>query len=217
MIFFARQILRDFQHTGAIAPSGPRLAGAMTRRLRAAPGRRRVLEVGPGTGPFTKAILKALRPGDAFDLVEINDEFCDSLERRLLSPFRTMHPDIPVTLHRSPVEAAPLTSGYDFIICGLPFNNFPPPAARGILRNLLALLRPGGELTYFEYAGVRAMKAPLVGSRGRRRLKRIGAMNKSLSRRHDGERDLVIGNFPPAVAISLTRAHVDADTITSEV
>ncbi|MEY5060875.1 MAG: hypothetical protein RIS45_796, partial [Planctomycetota bacterium] len=38
---------------------------------------------------------------------------------------------------------------------------------------------------------------------GRARLKRIDAIGKSLRRRHDGKGELVLANFPPAIAYSL--------------
>jgi len=66
------------------------------------------------------------------------------------------------------------------------------------------LVRDGGELAYFEYAGVRAMKAPFLRKPGRERLRRIDALGKSMRRKHDGRRELVLGNLPPAFAVRLT-------------
>jgi phospholipid N-methyltransferase len=177
----------------------------MTRSLRAAKGPKRLLEVGPGTGPFTKFVLDALRPGDAFDIVEINPEFVKRLERTMLGPFRERHPDVQVRVHCKPVEEANLLGPYDFIICGLPFNNFPPPLVRSIQRTLVSMLGPGGELAYFEYAGVRVLKAPFTSPTGRQRLRRIDALGKSLRRKHAGGRQLVLGNFPPAFAMRVVR------------
>src|SRR5206468_12065401 len=104
-----------------------------------------------------------------------------------------------------PIQTVPIDGTFDYIICGLPFNNFPPVVVRSIFRRLLELLTPGGELAYFEYAGVRFMKGPLVGNEGRRKLKRINAMGKVLRRKHKGRRELALGNMPPAVAVRLTR------------
>ncbi|HRQ74833.1 MAG TPA: methyltransferase domain-containing protein [Phycisphaerales bacterium] len=209
MLVFIRQFLKDFHHTGAVLPSSPRLAQAITRAVRERgvnPRKpRRILEVGPGTGPFTKCLLAALRPGDELHIVEINPAFSRRLEEKFLAPFRAANPDIPVTLHCGPIEAVPLEGTFDHIICGLPFNNFPPRLVRSIFRRLIDLLAEGGELSYFEYAGVRVMKGPLVGTEGRRKLKQIGATGKVLSRRHQGQRELVLGNMPPAVAVRLVR------------
>jgi phospholipid N-methyltransferase len=204
MLAFVRQALKDIHHTGSVWPSSTALAKVMTKNLRNAKGRRRILEVGPGTGPFTRHILKALRQGDEFHLVEINEQFCEHLRRELLNPYRRQPHAAEVHLHCAPIEAAPLTGSFDFIVCGLPFNNFPPSLVRTILQRLMRLVRDGGELAYFEYAGVRAMKAPFLKKTGRERLRRIDALGKSMRRKHDGRRELVLGNLPPAFAVRLT-------------
>ncbi len=205
MLEFLTQSVKHFRDTGSIWPSSPLLARAMTKSLEGVSGPRRILEVGPGTGPLTKGVLRRLRAGDQFDIVEINDVFCSLLEKEILQKFRTRHPQVAVKLHNAPIEDAALIPGYDLIVCGLPFNNFPPKLVRAIFRQLLALLSNSGELVYFEYAGVRAMKAPIAGSAGRAQLKRIDAIGKSLRRNHSGSTELILGNFPPAVTIRLKR------------
>lgn len=205
MLDFVRQALRDFRHTGSVWPSSPQLAKAMTRVIGTLPAPRRILEVGPGTGPFTKVLLKLLRPGDRLDLVELNRSFCDELERKLLKDFRAAHRDIDVRLHCARIEDVTLEEPYHCIICGLPFNNFPPKLVRSIFRRLMSLLRPGGELVYFEYAGVRAMKGSIASSKTRHSLKRISAVGRGLRRRHSGRRTLVLGNLPPAISVRLRK------------
>jgi phospholipid N-methyltransferase len=205
LIAFLRQVIKNYHHTGAVMPSSPVLAKAMTRSLRNAMGPKRLLEVGPGTGPFTRFMLQALRDGDELHIVEINPAFALRLDRVLLEPFRIKNPKITIKLYCQPIESAPLEGTFDYIVCGLPFNNFPPVVVRSIFRRLMELLNPGGELAYFEYAGVRVMKGSVVGEEGRRKLKRIGLVNKVLSRRHRGRRELVLGNMPPAVAVRLKR------------
>ena len=206
MLRFVREAVRDIRHTGSVWPSSPALAKAMTRGLGEIRGPRRVLEVGPGTGPFTERILKNLRDGDHFDIVELNPVFCRELERRLVAPHRKRKPRTMVALHQAPIQEAPLEGPYDLIVCGLPFNNFPPTLVRSIFRRMMALLRDGGELAYFEYAGVRTLKAPLVGAGGRRQLKDIAKVGQSLRRKHRGKRELVLGNLPPAFATHLRKS-----------
>ena len=206
MIGFLKQSITNFRHTGALCPSGKMLAREMTRSIRENQSPRRLLEVGPGTGAFTRPILNCLRPGDRFDIVEINPEFCQQLEEKTLIDFRAANPEIEVHLHQCPIESADIAGGYDHIVCGLPFNNFEPSLVRSIFRQMLDLLAPGGDLCYFEYAAVRAMKAPLTASSTRKGLRRIGAHGRSMMRRHRGRRQIVLGNIPPAVAIRLQRA-----------
>ena len=42
-----------------------------------------VLEVGPGTGAFTRQILKHLRSGDRLEIYELNARFCEFLRQNL--------------------------------------------------------------------------------------------------------------------------------------
>lgn len=205
LIAFFRQVVRDYRHVGAVMPSSAALAKAMTRSIRRHPGPKRMLEVGPGTGVMTRFMLKALRPGDELHIVEINREFARRLEERLLEPYRRENPDVVVQSYCQPIENAAIGGKFDFIVCSLPFNNFPPSVVRSIFRRLLAFLAPGGEMTYFEYAGVRVMKGSLSTPEVRHRLKRIGQVGRILLRRHNGRRELVLGNVPPAIAVSLTR------------
>ena len=201
--FLRHGLLKGARQTGAIAPSGAALARAMTASLRAASGPRRVLEVGPGTGAVTGHILRELRRGDSFDLVELNAEFCRSLEGRCLAPFRRRLPQVPVRVIEGAVEDVELESGYDFVLCALPFNNFPPRMMRSILRRLIKLTRPGGELCFFEYALLRSIKAPLASRAARERIRRIDATVRALRRRLVSDRELVLRNVPPAYAVRL--------------
>ena len=206
VLAFLSQAIKQTRNTGAVLPSSRLLAKAMTRSLRDAHGPKRLLEVGPGTGPFTREMLATLRSGDELHIVEINPAFAERLNTVLLEPFRKKHPQIRIELHVHPIQSAPLTDRFDYIVCGLPFNNFPPETVRSIFRRLLELLKPGGELAYFEYAGVRVLKSSLVGERGRKELKSIGALGKVLRKRHQGKRELILGNVPPAVAVTLKRS-----------
>jgi phospholipid N-methyltransferase len=203
MFSFLAQAIKNTYHTGSVWPSSPALARVMTRSFREAPSPRRILEVGPGTGPLTKPIHDELGSDDEFHIVEINEDFCDDLESRLLEPFRREKPDTRVELHRMPIEETEVEGSFDFIVCGLPFNNFPPGDTRAIFKSLMSILKPDGELVYFEYAGVREMRSTIVGRNGRAKIRRINAHGKSMRRRFSGSRELVIANLPPAYAVRL--------------
>ncbi len=206
MLKFVRAAFRDMKNTGSVWPSSPALANAMTKGLAARTGKRRVLEVGPGTGPFTKKLLKDLRAGDHLDVVEMNELFCDALEKKILAPFRRSHSKVHVELHQGRIEDAQLDGNYDLIVCGLPFNNFPPALVRAIFKDLMDLLVDGGELVYFEYAGVRVIKGSLVGSKGKKQLKEIRGIRRELFKAHEGRQQLVMANLPPALAVRLRKS-----------
>src|SRR5437867_2526812 len=121
---FYRQFREQYHTTGSILPSSRALARAMTRPMRQSRGPRRILEVGPGTGAITAAIVRLLRPGDQFDIVEINADFVAYLGQRFAE-----EPDFRRQRSRSrimhcPLQEVPGEAVYDFMISGLPLNNF---------------------------------------------------------------------------------------------
>ena len=209
MLRFAEQAFKHYFHVGAILPSGKGLAKALTRPLLGSMKPKRVLEVGPGTGPVTRAILSTLHEGDSFTLVEINAAFAQQLEEKLLAPFRTLHPNVDIRLINKPIEQAGLSGKFDYIICGIPFNNFPPALVRSIFRVLLNVLAPEGELCYFEYVGMRPIRAMYSNRAGRKRVRKLNAINMVLKRRYNGNRIIVLRNVPPAAAVRLHRRTAD--------
>ena len=75
---FIRALIADPHRVAAIAPSSDTLARLMTSEI--APSDRPVLELGPGTGVFTRALLgRGLRSID-LTLVERGAEFARRLE-----------------------------------------------------------------------------------------------------------------------------------------
>lgn len=195
---FLRQCRRNFRHTGAILPSTRFLARALASEVRQPRGPARVLEVGPGTGSVTKEIVRHLRPGDRLDLVEINAHFVDVLRQRFArDPDFAPQRDRVAVVHGA-AEALPGEGVYDFIVSGLPLNNFPVEQVRTIFRAYDRLLKPGGTLTYFEYVFIRQLKVPFVNRRERRRLFRVGRVVGGYIRDYQVRRERIFINVPPA-------------------
>lgn len=202
-LVFLKQVFRHQRQIGAVLPSSSFLAREMVRGVREDGGRKRVLEVGAGTGTITRQILPLLAGGDELQIVEMDPVFVEHLEERVLEPYRVDHPGRAVTSHCRRIEEAELDGGFDHIVCSLPFNGMKPEAVRSIFRHLLALLAEGGELSYFAYWGQDWIRAPLIGRNGRRRLRAIRAIRGSLRRRYHGQRRLVLWNILPAHAVRL--------------
>lgn len=201
---FFRESRRHFDETGALLPSSRFLARALVSELRKsrsleglAP--RRILEVGPGTGSVTREILHHLRPGDRLDAVELNSRFVALLKRRLIKEWLFHFYRDQVKVIHSAVEDLPGEAIYDFIVSGLPLNNFPVAQVREIFRVYERLLKPGGTLTYYEYVLIRQLKTPFVGRRERRRLYRIGRVVGDYIRDYQVRRQKVLINVPPAI------------------
>src|SRR5262249_7543865 len=104
-----------------------------------------------------------------------------------------------VNIIHSPVEKLAGEGLYDFIISGLPLNNFPVAQVREIYRVYRRLLKPGGTLSYYEYVWIRQLKTPFVDRRERRRLYRLGKVVGSYIRNYQVRREQVLMNVPPAI------------------
>lgn len=201
MLTFLRQFFRDARNTGSIMPSSPALARAMVHGI-ATGAPQRWLEVGPGTGPFTRALLAAKRPCDRLVIVELSKEFCVRLEADILQPWRQANPKqaAEVVLINAPIEEARLEPGFDHVVCGLPFNNFPPELVEQIMVQLRALIRPAGSLRYFAYVGARTLRDGRGALRGDAPLAAIEDRVLAGCARTS---DVVMANIPPAKATTV--------------
>lgn len=144
---FLRTLLTNPRMVGAIAPSGRILANLITSEVDPSAGP--VLELGPGTGVFTEALLARGVCERDLTLVEYADNFAGMLRRR----FPTAR---VVCADAARLCAQDLPEGVLFgsAISGLPLLNMSPKTAMAILTGVLSRLRDGGALYQFTY-GVR--------------------------------------------------------------
>lgn len=204
---FLREARRTFATTGAVVPSGRALARAMTQPLSQRPtsprGRGlRVLEVGPGTGAFTRELLDRLGAADRLDVVEVNPRFAQVL-RELAAAAPGLGPEVRVL--ESSVQDAALDGPYDAVVCGLPFTNFEPAVVEQIMNGLMGLLAPGGVLSYFAYVGTLPLRR-VFGSRAQARSHAGVEQVLAAHRRRCGIGSrTVLANLPPARAIYLRK------------
>ncbi len=197
---FYSAIRNDFHSIGAIAPSSSLLAKAIVNPLaQRLSGPVSVLEVGPGTGSFTSRILEHLRDGDHLDIFEVNPKFClflrDSLQKAGLGErgirWELFNADI-CTLDK-PIQ-------YDYIISGLPLNNFNPSTVAEILEILIDHLSPAGVLSYFEYVLLQNFKARVLRSTDRDRVLEVTNTVRTFNKKYQYDCNHVWWNLPPAKA-----------------
>jgi phospholipid N-methyltransferase len=197
---FYRQFREAYHDTGSILPSSRSLGRALVSSFRQRRGPARVLEVGPGTGAVTAEILRQLRPGDHLDIVEINLHFVEVLRRRFAEEPLFQSRRAQATLIHAPLQEVPGTAVYDYMISGLPLNNFSLSLVRDIFRAYERLLKPQGILSYFEYLAIRNVKKAVVSAPQRRRLRVLGNFLQRRIRAFQVREQWVFLNVPPAVA-----------------
>ena len=141
-----RAWLRDPRSVGALAPSGPALARLMTAHVDQAHGP--VIELGPGTGVFTRALLERGLPGHRLVLVETDPVLAGALAQR--------HPQARVLR----MDAAGLGRSSSLfgderasaVISGLPLLSIPADKVAAIVEGVFERqLQPGGALYQFTY------------------------------------------------------------------
>ncbi len=200
-VTFLKQTINAFHTTGAIAPSSSFVAREMIRAMpdsASIPENYRVLEVGPGTGPFSAEIAQRMNGRGQFDVYEINPEFVAHLQERIdrEACFQPMRAKIKLCLGNVMELDAPGT--YDAIVSGLPFNIFAPDDVRKFFEHFRALARKGGTLSFFEYVGVRPLQKPFVSKERRHRVKQIAGIVQEFANAYQYDEKIVLPNMPPA-------------------
>lgn len=143
---FVCEWLRHPYDTAAIAPSGRALASLMTREINDTSGP--VLELGPGTGVFTRALtMKGVAECD-LTLVEQSPSFARLLQGRF--PASTVLNIDAAQLHRSRQTA---TQKFGAVLCGLGLRNMTAAEVEGIVRASFTVLRPTASFYLFTYGG----------------------------------------------------------------
>ena len=197
---FCKEFVRTFKTTGAVLPSGKALANALVKPLMDIPGPRMILEAGPGTGAVTDVLLRRLGPDDQLVLCEINPEFADYLEKRFAEDVHWASYKDRVRVVREDVRRLFAGSRYDFVVSGLPLNNFSPLFVEEMLQGFLHSLTPRGVHTFFEYILVREIRMRVGGKSERERMTGIHQAVASTVCRKQWHRSAILWNVPPAWA-----------------
>jgi phosphatidylserine decarboxylase len=197
-LYFVRQLQHSYTSIGALIPTSRYAARAMASECTRRAGPRTILEVGPGTGSITAAIVAGLRPGDRLVLCELNVDFVAYLRRRLETEPQFQRVRDQVTLLHMDVTQLDRGQQFDCIVSAIPFTNCPPEVIESIFECYREILKPDGVLTYIEYAYMRMVKERLLTGAAKRELEGASAVLDRYIDSYQFRRDLVFRNVPPA-------------------
>ena len=180
---FGREWLKAPLKVGTVAPSSSGLARAITQGLSASDGP--VIELGPGTGVFTAALLARGIPGRRIVAIETSGGFASALG--------TLYPEVAVICadaarvwHLSPFGTTAAA-----VVCGLPLLSMKPGKVLRILAGSFAAIRPGGSFRLFTYG----LRCPVPGAI----LDRLGLVARRIA--------FVPLNIPPASVYILRKGN----------
>jgi phosphatidylethanolamine/phosphatidyl-N-methylethanolamine N-methyltransferase len=144
---FLRSWIERPLSTGAVTPSGKLLARTMARYVdpkRNGP----VVELGPGTGPVTEALVQAGVAPSRLVLVEFNPSFCRILKARY--PDATLVQGDAYSLRR--LLETLLIQPAAAVVSGLPLVTKPIRMRLRLLRDAFDLMLPGAPFVQFTYS-----------------------------------------------------------------
>jgi phospholipid N-methyltransferase len=144
---------------------------------------RTIVELGPGTGAFTEAVLECKPTEALFLALELNGDFVEDLRGRFpgVEVVHDSAENLPKHLQAHGRKKA------DLILCGLPWAGFPQELQDRLMRGILESLAPGGTFATFAY--IHAAWFPAA-----RRFRRFLKQNFAVVR----QTPVVWRNVPPA-------------------
>ncbi|WP_439495518.1 class I SAM-dependent methyltransferase [Bosea sp. (in: a-proteobacteria)] len=146
---FLKSWIDDPLRTGSVTPSSPFLARRMASFVDPdQPGP--VIEIGPGTGPVTEALIERGIDEARLILVEYSPEFCKLLRERF--PRATIIEGDAYAL--STTLAGHLPEKATAIVSSLPLFTRPPAVRSALVKDAFTLVVPGAPFIQFTYSVV---------------------------------------------------------------
>lgn len=159
---FLRGFLRHPAQVGSVWPSSHRLEQRLVRSAGVAQART-VVELGPGTGGTTAALLEAMPPAARLLAIELDPTFHQHL-RHSLHDGRLLL-ELGSAERLAEVLAARRLPAPDAIVSGIPFSTMPADMSDRIAAAIAQVLRPGGRFVAYQVrAHVAAYARPYLGT-----------------------------------------------------
>ncbi|MFN5444862.1 MAG: class I SAM-dependent methyltransferase [Crocinitomicaceae bacterium] len=149
IISFMYQFFKGAQTVGSFFPSTPILASKIVKHIDFSKAKL-IVEVGPGTGSFTKKIIKKLNKDAIFIAFELNEKFYHKLKNEMNdSRFVLINGSAEdlkeYLIHKGYLEV-------DYLISSIPLSNFKGKKIVTLLHSFRALIGEKGTFIQFQYS-----------------------------------------------------------------
>lgn len=146
MLFFKSFLARPME-VGSVIPSSRFMERRIVRCSEI--GRARlVVELGPGTGGTTRALVRALPPESKLLAIEINPQLAERVRERIPDPRLIVHCGSATDL--SEALATHGLPAPDVVISGIPFSTMPPAVGRSVIKAVRDSLGPDGRFVAYQ-------------------------------------------------------------------
>lgn len=143
---FLRSLILRPRAIGAIAPSSPQLARKIAQQVDPAVAGS-VLELGPGTGVVTEALIARGISADRLIAIEADPDLAKLVRER----FPSLHVIQGDAFDLERTLPADVSGPLAATVSGLPLLNFAPARRRALITSALARIPAGGPFVQFSY------------------------------------------------------------------
>lgn len=158
---FLRGFVRNPAQVGSVVPSSRWLEQRLVRQAGIARART-VVELGPGTGGTTAALLQALPAAGRLLAIELDPEFHHHLRASLADPRLLLQQGSAERI--ADFLAAHHMPAPDAVVSGIPFSTMPADLSQRIAAAVAQVLRPGGHFVAYQVRShVAGFVAPYLG------------------------------------------------------
>ncbi|MBW2312784.1 MAG: methyltransferase domain-containing protein [Deltaproteobacteria bacterium] len=145
---FLRGFLSKPKEVGSIIPSSRFLERRIIRCAEVAEAKT-VVELGPGTGGTTRALLRAMAPDARLLAIEINPRFVRHMQSQIAD--ERLHVLEGSATEVGEILASEGLDGADVILSGIPFSTMPRALGLEILRSVRGALCPQGRFVAYQF------------------------------------------------------------------
>jgi phospholipid N-methyltransferase len=149
-LLFLKQFVTSPRYLGSITPSSTYLVRRLLGLADVATARE-IVELGPGTGPFSAGLLKQMPRDGRLLCIERDPALAGHLQERFNDPRLTVVTGDAADLARHLAEQK-MSPQVPIIVSGLPFTSLPEEVRARILDAITAALRPDGDFLLYQYS-----------------------------------------------------------------